>query len=55
LRATDIDWEHGRGPEVSGSGEALLMAMSGRPAALTDLTGPGQPTLAARLGIHPNE
>ena len=50
LRATDVDWEHGRGPEVSGSGEALLMAMSGRPAALADLAGPGQGTLAARLG-----
>jgi uncharacterized protein (TIGR03083 family) len=50
LRATDIDWEHGRGPEISGCGEALLMAMSGRPAAVADLDGPGQATLAARLG-----
>ena len=55
LRANDVDWEHGHGPEVSGSGEALLMAMSGRPAALADLTGPGQATLAARLGGQPNE
>lgn len=50
LRATDVDWTHGDGPEVTGPGEALLMAMSGRPAALTDLGGPGHPTLAARLG-----
>ena len=50
LRATDVDWAHGRGPQVDGPGEALLMAMSGRPAALADLTGPGLPTLAARLG-----
>lgn len=50
LRATDIDWQHGRGPEVTGPGEALLMAMSGRPAALADLDGPGLDTLAARLG-----
>ncbi|MCV7441093.1 maleylpyruvate isomerase family mycothiol-dependent enzyme [Mycobacterium paraense] len=49
LRANDIDWEHGRGPEVTGPGEALLMAMTGRPAALADLDGPGLPTLAKRL------
>src|ERR1700758_780874 len=49
LRANDIDWEHGRGPEVSGPGEALLMAMAGRPAAIADLAGPGLDTLAARL------
>lgn len=49
LRATDIDWEHGHGREVTGPGEALLMAMSGRPAALADLAGPGLQTLTARL------
>ena len=49
LRATDIDWEHGHGPEVAGPGEALLMAMTGRPAALADLAGPGVQTLTARL------
>ncbi|TAM67870.1 maleylpyruvate isomerase family mycothiol-dependent enzyme [Mycobacterium sp.] len=50
LRATDLDWTHGDGPEVTGPGEALLMAMTGRPAALADLAGPGHATLAARLG-----
>lgn len=50
LLATDIDWAHGAGPEVSGPGEALLMAMTGRPAALADLAGPGHATLARRLG-----
>ncbi len=49
LRATDVDWEHGHGPEVTGPGEALLMAMTGRSAALADLAGPGLQTLAARL------
>ncbi len=49
LRATDIDWTHGRGPQVVGPGEALLMAMAGRPAAVADLAGPGCATLAARL------
>jgi uncharacterized protein (TIGR03083 family) len=49
LRASDVDWTHGDGPEVIGPGEALLMAMTGRRAALADLTGPGHATLAARL------
>lgn len=49
LHATDVDWTHGRGPEVSGAGEALLMAMTGRPAALAELGGPGRDTLARRL------
>ncbi|ORB87152.1 DinB family protein [Mycobacterium kansasii] len=49
LRATDVDWAHGSGPEVTGPGEALLMAMAGRPAAVADLDGPGQRTLAQRL------
>ncbi|BBY23896.1 hypothetical protein MSTO_41010 [Mycobacterium stomatepiae] len=49
LRATDVDWTHGRGPEVIGPGEALLMAMAGRRAALTDLSGPGCAAFAARL------
>ena len=49
LVADDLDWSHGRGPEVRGSGEALLMAMAGRRAALDDLSGPGQPKLAQRL------
>jgi uncharacterized protein (TIGR03083 family) len=49
LRATDVDWAHGEGPEVVGPGEALLMAMTGRPAALTDLSGEGKSVLAQRL------
>jgi len=49
LCATDVDWSHGAGPEVTGPGEALLMAMTGRPAALDDLHGPGKALLAQRL------
>ena len=49
LVATDLDWTHGNGPEVRGSGEALLMAMAGRRAALQDLDGPGKAKLAQRL------
>jgi uncharacterized protein (TIGR03083 family) len=41
LRATDLDWQHGDGLEVTGTGEAILMAFSGRLDALQDLGGPG--------------
>ncbi|HEY7051565.1 MAG TPA: maleylpyruvate isomerase family mycothiol-dependent enzyme [Mycobacterium sp.] len=49
LRATDLDWMQGDGPEVVGTGEALLMSMTGRRSVVDELTGPGQPALAARL------
>lgn len=49
LCATDVDWVHGAGQEVTGTGEALLMAMAGRPAALEELSGPGAELLAQRL------
>jgi len=49
LVATDLDWSHGRGPEVRGPGEALLMIMAGRRDALADLDGPGRIRLAARV------
>jgi uncharacterized protein (TIGR03083 family) len=49
LVATDLDWVYGRGPEVRGSGEALLMAMAGRRAALDDLDGPGKDKLVQRI------
>ncbi|MCT7660414.1 maleylpyruvate isomerase family mycothiol-dependent enzyme [Mycobacterium deserti] len=49
LDAVDVNWSHGKGPEVRGPGEALLMAMAGRRAALDDLDGPGKTQLAQRL------
>jgi uncharacterized protein (TIGR03083 family) len=49
LVATDVDWVYGKGPEVRGSGEAVLMAMAGRRAALDDLDGPGKAKLAQRF------
>ncbi|WP_026204446.1 maleylpyruvate isomerase family mycothiol-dependent enzyme [Actinomycetospora chiangmaiensis] len=49
LRATDLDWTAGDGDEVSGPGEALLMAMAGRGVALDELTGPGLPVLVQRI------
>jgi uncharacterized protein (TIGR03083 family) len=48
LRATDADWSTGDGPEVSGPIVALMMAMTGRKAALADLTGEGVATLQSR-------
>lgn len=52
LVATDVEWSHGAGPEVEGPAEALALAMTGRPAALPELTGPGVGTLTARLSPH---
>lgn len=49
LVATDLRWTHGSGAEVTGTGEALLMAMAGRADALKDLSGPGTAKLAARI------
>ncbi|MDT5178768.1 MAG: hypothetical protein QOJ95_2966 [Mycobacterium sp.] len=48
LVANDLDWSGGRGPEVRGTGEALLMIMAGRSDALGELDGPGVPKLAGR-------
>jgi uncharacterized protein (TIGR03083 family) len=47
--ATDQDWRHGDGPEILGISEAIAMAVSGRPAALDDLTGPGLDVLRPRV------
>ena len=51
LHATDMDWSVGDpgAPDVSGTGEALLMAMAGRSVAVADLTGPGVETLRSRI------
>jgi len=48
LRATDAEWSHGEGPEVSGPVMSLVMAMTGRKPALADLTGDGVATLQQR-------
>jgi uncharacterized protein (TIGR03083 family) len=49
LRATDATWSHGSGPEASGPVLSLVMAMTGREAALDDLAGDGVATLRNRL------
>jgi uncharacterized protein (TIGR03083 family) len=50
LRATDVDWATGAGPEVRGPAEALIMALAGRSAALNDVDGDGISLMAARVG-----
>lgn len=48
LVATDMDWAAGRGPDVRGTGEALLLAMTGRFEAVAgELDGPGVASLRA--------
>jgi uncharacterized protein (TIGR03083 family) len=49
LRATDADWQHGEGPEVSGPMMSLVMAMTGRKAALDELSGDGVSMLTRRF------
>jgi uncharacterized protein (TIGR03083 family) len=48
LRATDVAWQHGQGPEVAGPLVALIMAMAGRAVALDDVSGPGVDILRQR-------
>ncbi|MDQ1683619.1 MAG: hypothetical protein QOC82_356 [Frankiaceae bacterium] len=48
LKATDANWTHGAGPRVSGPAHSLLMAMTGRKEALSDLSGDGVETLRSR-------
>jgi len=49
LRASDVDWSTGSGPEVSGPMISLVLAMCGRKAPLDDLSGDG----VAALGNRP--
>jgi uncharacterized protein (TIGR03083 family) len=49
LRATDVAWVRGEGPEVAGPLISLIVAMAGRKGAQSDLTGDGVSTFAGRL------
>jgi uncharacterized protein (TIGR03083 family) len=49
LRADDAAWTAGSGPEVSGPLLSIVLALTGRSAALADLSGPGLDTLRARM------
>jgi uncharacterized protein (TIGR03083 family) len=48
LQATDTEWSHGSGPLVSGPMLDVLMAMTGRTAALAGLSGDGVEVLRGR-------
>jgi uncharacterized protein (TIGR03083 family) len=48
LRATDMDWSSGMGPEVGGPMLSLVLMIAGRKAALDDLAGEGLSTVRAR-------
>jgi uncharacterized protein (TIGR03083 family) len=49
LTTTDTGWSYGAGPEVSGPALSLLLAMTGRPAGLQELSGDGALLLSERL------
>jgi uncharacterized protein (TIGR03083 family) len=49
LRATDVDWHAGSGPEVAGPAEDLVLALSGRKVGLAALHGDGVAELSRRL------
>jgi uncharacterized protein (TIGR03083 family) len=49
FRATDVEWQRGSGPEVVGPIGAILLLLTGRPAALSQLGGDGATSLRAQL------
>lgn len=49
LHAVDEKWSTGTGPEVSGPLLSLVLAMTGRPVALSDLSGEGLSMLSSRM------
>ncbi len=49
LVATDLDWSHGAGPEVTGPAAPMLLAMTGRTGAVDDLSGDGIALLRSRM------
>ncbi len=49
LRATDVAWSAGAGPEVAGPLASIILAITGRPAGLDDLSGEGLDTLRSRI------
>ena len=49
LNASDMEWSAGSGPEVAGPLASIILAITGRAAALDDLCGDGLDTLRSRL------
>ncbi len=50
FRATDVDWARGTGTPVEGPIGAILLLLTGRPAALDRLTGEGADALRSAIG-----
>ncbi|MEU4559377.1 hypothetical protein AB0F72_13400 [Actinoplanes sp. NPDC023936] len=48
VEATDMDWSWGSGPLIRGTAEAVMLALTGRRAALADLSGDGVAELRSR-------
>ncbi|QJW38195.1 maleylpyruvate isomerase family mycothiol-dependent enzyme [Cellulosimicrobium protaetiae] len=55
LVAADVSWRRGEGQQVTGSMTALLLLLTGRPAALAHLDGDGARRLARSLAPHDRE
>lgn len=51
LVATDVDVQAGDGPILEGPAEAIVLAASGRAAALADLTGEGVDVIRGRISV----
>jgi uncharacterized protein (TIGR03083 family) len=52
LVAVDSDFSSGEGPEVHGTSLALLLAISGRPVGVAELSGPEAPAFVQRLATR---
>jgi len=55
LVASDVPWQRGGGPQVTGSMTVLLLLLTGRPAALARLDGLGVGRLARSFAPHHRE
>lgn len=55
LVAADVPWQRGEGQQVTGSMTALLLLLTGRPAALAHLDGDGARRLARSFAPHDRE
>ena len=51
FETTDVNWGFGEGPLVSGTSEAVIMAILGRSAAYADISGDGVANLESRSAI----
>jgi uncharacterized protein (TIGR03083 family) len=50
ITASNVDWTVGEGPEVRGPIDAIVLLLTGRPAGLARLAGPGADALRERVG-----